>query len=473
MVVEIFHLRGLVVMKKVWVVMMSMLLLVVLAACSGNGDGEGNVDGNGVNGNVEQAQNGDSGNQDGELEPVVNSNASAEMEFDLGGRTLRFVSWWDMTIGEDNPDNIQKKANLEALMEKHNFKVENINIDFGEYQEKVVASLMAGEPLGDFVRMGKKYMIPSLVKRDMFWAVDEWTKNENVFVQAVTNEYSQFEGRGYGFNDQPNLITGVFYNRTLMNELGIKPLQEYVDENNWSWDAFIQVAKDVDRDSDNDGKIDIWGLAKGDLLDMALAANETDLVAGDKHNLDDPKAIEAFNFISRLATEQVVRPTEGGDWQEPRAFFVQGNTLMYPGAIYEANALMNDMADYDIGFVPFPMGPSASQYHAVENDVQFLTIPKSVEMPRELLYIFEKIHDIESIYDYRGQADLEKSLTDELDIKNARLVGDHMRVIDRQSFPNIPYDAFLEELRDGVSVSTVVEKYKSQIQAAIDEVYQN
>ena len=112
------------------------------------------------------------------------------MDFDLGGRTLTFVSWWDMSIPEDNPDNIQKKANLEALMEKHNFNVEYISIDFQEYQEKVVASLMAGEPLGDYVRMGKRYMIPSLVKQDMFWPVDEWTKNDNVFNQKVTNEYS-------------------------------------------------------------------------------------------------------------------------------------------------------------------------------------------------------------------------------------------------------------------------------------------
>ena len=101
---------------------------------------------------------------------------------------------------------------------------------------------------------------------------------------------------------------------------------------------------------------------------MALAANETDLVAGDKHNLDDPKTIEVFNFVSRIATEQVARPSEGGDWTEPRAFFVQGNVLMYPGAMYEASGLMQDMADYDIGFLPFPKGPSASTYHAVEPD---------------------------------------------------------------------------------------------------------
>ena len=462
-------------MKKLWIIMCVLFLSVVLVACGGNTDNVATTDpgkpGSEHPVDTDEEKSDDKGEETSSTSS--NPNASPEMDFDLGGRTLTFVSWWDMSIPEDNPDNIQKKANLEALMEKHNFNVEYISIDFQEYEEKVVASLMAGEPLGDYVRMGKRYMIPSLVKQDMFWPVDEWTKNDNVFNQKVTNEYSVFEGRGYGFNDQPNLITGIFYNRTLMNELGIKPLQDYVDEDNWNWETFIQVAKDANRDTNNDGQIDTWGLAKADVLDMALAANETDLVAGDKHNLDDPKAIEVFNFISRIATEQVARPSEGGDWTEPRAFFVQGNVLMYPGAMYEASGLMQDMADYDIGFLPFPKGPSASTYHAVEPDVQFLTIPKTVENPRELLYIYEKIHDIESIYDYPDQATLETLFYDEKDINNARIAGENMIVIDRQAYPSLPYYDFLGELQSGVSVSTVVEKYKAPFQAAIDEVWQN
>lgn len=462
-------------MKKLWIIMCVLFLSVVLVACGGNTDNVATTDPGEQGSETPVDTDEETSDETGEETSSTSSNpnASPEMDFDLGGRTLTFVSWWDMSIPEDNPDNIQKKANLEALMEKHNFNVEYISIDFQEYEEKVVASLMAGEPLGDYVRMGKRYMIPSLVKQDMFWPVDEWTKNDNVFNQKVTNEYSVFEGRGYGFNDQPNLITGIFYNRTLMNELGIKPLQDYVDEDNWNWETFIQVAKDANRDTNNDGQIDTWGLAKADVLDMALAANETDLVAGDKHNLDDPKAIEVFNFISRIATEQVARPSEGGDWTEPRAFFVQGNVLMYPGAMYEASGLMQDMADYDIGFLPFPKGPSASTYHAVEPDVQFLTIPKTVENPRELLYIYEKIHDIESIYDYPDQATLETLFYDEKDINNARIAGENMIVIDRLAYPSLPYYEFLGELQSGVSVSTVVEKYKAPFQAAIDEVWQN
>lgn len=451
--------------------MLCLVFVLVISACSGNskgGNSENNValeqPSDPVVPEVVPGEEGDTSN--------VNPNATPEMDFDMGGRTIKVVSWWDMTIGEDNPDSIKRKENLEALKAKHNFNMEYIAIDYGEYQEKVVASLMAGEPLGDIVRLGKTYTIPTLVKQDLLWPLDQYTKNENAFNQKVTNEYMQYEGKGYGFTeDQGNFIAGVFYNRTLMNQQGLKALQDYVNEDKWNWETFIQVAKEANKDTNNDGKLDTWGLAQGGLLDQALYSNETGLTNGDKQNLEDPKTIESLNFVSSIATGQFVRPTEGGDWTEPSQFFRQGNTLMYVGAGYEASGIKTDMADYDIGFVPFPKGPSASAYHTGEALFQSLTIPKSVKNPEQIMYIWEKINDIESMYDYPGQASLESNYTNEDDINNSRIAADGMVVLDHNTFPSFPYWDFLAELTDGNSVSSVVEKYKTTLQSAINEMY--
>ena len=450
-------------------------LLLLLAACSSGGgsSNDGNNASTGTSGN-ETAADTETGNEAVDETEDLEDDVyrTPEMDFDLGGKTIRIVSWWDMTIPEDNPDNIQRKQNLEALMAKHNFKVEYIAIDYGEYQQKVTASLLAGEPIGDIVRLGKTYTVPALVKQDLLWPIDEYTKNANAFNQKVTNEYFTYQGRGYGFSeDHANLVMGIFYNRTLMNQLGIKPLQEYVDEDNWNWDTFIQVAKDANRDTNNDGKLDTWGLANRGLLEFAIASNNTSLTKDDKQNLDDPKTLEALNFVSRLATEQVARPTEGGDLTEPGQFFRQGNTLMYAGALYELSGIQTDMPDADIGFVPFPKGPSATEYHSFEPRFQALTIPKAIPNPEQLLYIWEKINDIDSVYDYPAQGWYESLFTNEIDINNVRTVANNMLVLDHHTFPNLGYYDFEGELNSGVSVSTVVEKYKPVFQAAIDEVY--
>lgn len=458
--------------------MMALLfaMVLVLAACSGgNGtsnNGKGNEGNNGSN----------SGANNAATETPAASNAgntgedevysTPEMDFDLGGKTIKVVSWWDMTIPEDNPDNIQRKQNLDALMEKHNFKIEYVAIDYGEYQEKVTASLLAGEPIGDIVRLGKTYTVPTLVKQDLLWPIDEYTKNPVAFNQKVTNEYYTYEGRGYGFTEsQANLVQGIFYNRTLMNQLGLKALQDYVNEDNWNWETFIQVAKEANKDTNNDGKLDTWGLANSSLMDQALYSNNTGLTKGNNQNLDDPATLESLNFVSRLATEQVARPTEGGDWTEPGQFFRQGNTLMIAGALWELSGFQTDMPDYEIGFVPFPKGPNATDYHSAEALFQALTIPKSIENPEQLMYIWEKINDIDSMYEYPDQGWYETLFANEDDLNNAKMVAPNMIVLDHNTFPNLKYYDFIGELNSGVSVSTVVEKYKSTFQAAIDEVY--
>lgn len=459
--------------RKLMVLLLGLVLL--LAACSG---GSGNPS-SGTQETVESETNsgtdnatskepGETGNN-GEEEEVY---STPEMDFDLGGKTIKIVSWWDMTIPEDNPDNIERKKNLEELMQKHNFKVEYVAIDYGEYQEKVTASLIAGEPIGDIVRLGKTYTVPTLVKQDLLWPIDEYTKNPVAFNQKVTNEYYTYEGRGYGFTEnQANLVQGIFYNRTLMNQLGLKPLQEYVNEDNWNWDTFIQVAKEANKDTNNDGKLDTWGLANSSLMDHALYSNNTGLTKEDKQNLDDPATLESLHFISRIATEKIARPTEGGDWTEPGQFFRQGNTLMYAGALHELSGLKTDLPDYDIGFVPFPKGPNAMEYHSAEALFQALTIPKAVENPEQLLYIWEKINDIDSVYDYPDQASYETLFSSEDDLNNAKMVAPNMMILDHHTFPNLKYYDFVGELNEGISVSTVVEKYKSTFQAAIDEVY--
>ncbi len=453
--------------KRKSMVLVWCLILVLMASCSsGSGGGAANPDASGGN------SAGGSTDAPAKPDDKEESNTS-EMDFDMGGRTIKWVSWYDESIKEDNPDNIKKKQHLDELMKKHNFKMEYVMIDYSEYVNKVTSSLLAGEPIGDIIRMARPWMIPTLVKQDLFFAVDEYTKNQNVFIQQYTNDYSQFEGRGYGFRAGINgASSGIFYNRTLMGKLGLKPLQEYVNENNWNWETFIQAAKEANKDTNNDGKLDIWGLASASILVQALAANDANLVSEGKQNLEDPKTKETLDFISRLATEHIARPTEGGDWTEPGQFFRQGNTLMYAGSDYEMDGFKKDMPDLDIGFLPFPKGPSATEYRSHLTIPNYLTIPKAVEHPEQLVYIYEKINDIESIYDYPKQSTLETLFKNEDDIHNAKIAGEVINVVDgKDGYPSMPYYELVGEILEGNSVSTVIGKYKEPFQASIDEVW--
>ncbi|MBW5445212.1 extracellular solute-binding protein [Cohnella sp. CFH 77786] len=460
-------------MSKKWVVLLVGLMLIFsLAACGSGSNSAGSTNTPSQAASSDPAATNASEETNVAEEDAVDSNGTPEMDFDMGGKTIKVVAWYDKSIKEDNPDNIQRKKNLEALEKKHNFKMEYVSVDWGEYQSKVTASLLSGEPIGDIVALGISYTIPTLTKQGLLWPVDEYTTNGKVFNQKIRNEMSQYNGKSYGFQaDLSNPWGGIYYNRTLMDKLGMKPLQEYVDNDQWNWDTFMQVAKEATRDTNNDGKLDTWGLTNFNFFTEALISNEADLVNGDKQSLDDPKTVEALNLVSRILTEKVARPQETGAWDEPGRFFRQGNVLLYPGPNWDIGNIKKDMENSDIGFLPYPKGPSASEYHYGTTEYEMLTIPKAVEHPERLIYIWEKIHDIDSVYDYPEQAGLEQNFTNEADINNALLTSKGYVLLKYGTFPKNPYFQILGDILNGESVSTVVEKYKAVTQSAIDEVY--
>ena len=456
-------------MKKLRLVVL-LILMLVIAACGGT-DKDSNADKDPVDTDTTEEVE-DVEDEDEAEEDEVDYYQTPEMDFDLGGKTIKVVAWWDMEITGEDPDSVQARENLEALKEKHNFDIEYIAIDFGEYQERITASLLANEPIGDLIRVGKKYTIPSFAQQDLIWAVDEWVKNPNAFNLQYTEEVFQHEGRGYAFTDaKANIVQGIFYNRTLMEELGLKPIQEYVDEGTWNWETFAEVVESANQDTNNDGNIDTWGLANPSVLERALAANDAALTDADKQTLDNPATIEALEFAAEIF--KIARPTEGGDWTEPEQFFRQGNTLFITGPDYIYKGIVKDMPEYDIGFIPFPIGPSADGYRTYEADIQAIAIPKVVENPEQLIYIWEKIFDIHSIYDYPGQASLESMFSNEDDIENARLVTERLNVLDHFTFDNAVFWSFQAELLDGTPISTLIESHAPAFQAAIDDVYGN
>lgn len=455
--------------RSIFLVVCCLMLLVATACGGGQNNNNGNSNSNG-NEAKSPANNEQNSMNDADIDEILAE--SPELDFDLGGRVIRWVSHYDESIKGDTPDGVKRVENLQYLQEKHNFTLEFVQIDLGEYQDKVIASILAGQPLGDLVRMMRGMMIPQLVRQDLFWPSEDLITKRSVFVEDAF-KYSEYKGVSYGFQSGINASArGVIYNRTLMNELGLKPLQEYVDEDNWNWDTLLHVIKEANVDTDNDGKIDRWGLANAPFNFIMASNTGANFVIDGKSGLEDPRTVEVLNFMSTLATENLVRPSEGGDWTEPFQFFLQGNTLLYFGADYEMDTINNDMSDYDIGFLPTPKGPSATGYHGFVTTPSFMTIPKHVSDPENVMYIYEKIHDIVSVYDYPHQPAFETRFSTDYDIANAKYTVDSVRFVDTtDSVPGMPYGEIIEDINNGVPVSTVIETYKAAVESAVNEIW--
>ena len=124
----------------------------------------------------------------------------------------------------------------------------------------------------------------------------------------------------------PFYVTSMLlaYNKDLLRKFGAPdPWEKW--NGKWTWDDFLSVAKQVTRPAGGEYAGGSWGLAMDgngvDNIDrnyqvlMTSNGGETYDVDKMRYTLDDPKTIEAYDFMVKLVNEQKVMlgPTEAAD----------------------------------------------------------------------------------------------------------------------------------------------------------------
>jgi len=457
--------------KRYLLLALSVVFAFTLAACGG-----GN--------NNDNASPSASASASPSPEPSANAEPSEEpsaspdeLEFDLGGRTITIAAWWDAKPAGNTPAEQQILANIDELQKKFNFTLKFENVAYDQIAEKTSSSVLAGQPFADIVRLTRGMAFPGLIGKDIIQPIDDTLTASGAerekFVGEIFENIAKFNGKLYGWGDNPYFdYSGILYNRTLLQKLGLKDLNEYVKDGVWTWDTFKDVAKQATQ-GDNFGFVDF----SSDLLDFALASNNVDLIdlVNKKQTLDDPKTLEAMQFTQEVMNADIFPEGNRSDWQYPGPAFRKGNVLMYAAFNWMTQGVKQDMGDVDIGFVPFPKGPSADEFYTNATDPNFWTIPKGVKDPEKVLYIFRKIYDVPPSEEYAGQNTLEASYTNQADIDNAIEASKHLKVMDYKLLMSIYSNDFYpmvdEIVPQKISPATAVESRKSIFQKAIDDSF--
>ncbi len=454
-------------------VLLVFTLVFILAACSGGNNG---ADGNNANNSSENTKVNVNEEPAEVVDEVVVPDPMESLDF--GGETITMAAWWDATPQPDTPENQQIIANIAELEQKHNFKLEFVAVNYDEIGPKFTESTLAGDPFAEFVRLERRWYVPTAINSDLVLALSDFVEldGSNVaFGDESQISGGTFGGKVYGFAGDTGGF-GMYFNRALLNELGLPNPHDLVAKGEWTWEAFMDMAKKATVDSNNDGKPDTWGaVAKDeDLLGILVASNDSNLVdlSAGKELLSDPKTVEALEFYQSLFTNKVVKLNV--EWSDYVKNYSEGNVLFFPGANWEASRVKEQLAEKDFGYVPFPIGPKSSQFRAFNAQMNMWVMPKNVKNPEQLIYIFGKIFNIESTEDFPGQNGYELAFNHEEDIMSAKLNRENVVVFDHKGVPGFPDVAIMADLiHNNVPAATVVETYKGQVQAAIDELLKN
>jgi len=241
-------------------------------------------------------------------------------EYDLGGRTIKIAGHSAEGMRQYFTDG-EGRGRLELVEEAFNCKIEFVQIDWDGAENRILASIVAGDPVGDLIYISNRWL-PLLAGNGALLPLDDILTEEYYASlpgshQRMRELYSSYQGKAYGISVngsyQRNMdigsAQGWIYNRDMFVAAGLPTPNELQNEGKWNWETMKELAIALTQDIDGDGVVDIYGV--GARLDpwpieqeMAVYANGGGImkfVDGKAvYAMNDPEAIEAIEMWKEL-----------------------------------------------------------------------------------------------------------------------------------------------------------------------------
>jgi ABC-type glycerol-3-phosphate transport system substrate-binding protein len=315
----------------------------------------------------------------------------------MGGVTIG--NWWsDYDVNTVVPKSDYDERLLDyrkKLLTENNIVIRDKNIaSWGEMAQIAAISIMAGKPAAQVIVLQPNWAL-SMYQQNLLYPVSdnrvvklnstspiEWNKTVNDTFTFNKKIYAF--AAGYGGSLHAEVLV---WNKRLFREAGLDPNLPYdlQKSGKWTWDEFLNISKKLTRDTNNDGKIDIYAMPRDlstEILDAFISSNGAMYVGRDPKTgklfnaTNKPEFIEAVQFFLKLRDEGVMMPRpEGSEWNWHIPAFNDGKVAMRIDAQYIVNGDLQNMKD-DWGMVLPPKGKRAKNY-TVFTDENVMVVPST------------------------------------------------------------------------------------------------
>ncbi|MBR5288492.1 MAG: hypothetical protein IKU34_07890 [Clostridia bacterium] len=201
---------------------------------------------------------------------------------------------------------------------------------------------------------------------------DKWNASTVGFMTKAGGVYGVATG-----NSEPRQC--LFFNKRVLEEAGIdwETIYDMQAEGTWTWAAFEDMLKQINKDTDNDGILDIYGMTgnNSDLYLMGAFSNGGTFFAFDEAGkltitANSDETLEGLAWAKEIWANYGYQQPADGSWDYFKDAWKQGFCGFYMYQTYGGfndNSEMADMAD-EWGCVAFPMGPKGTTYLSVTSD---------------------------------------------------------------------------------------------------------
>ena len=294
--------------------------------------------------------------------------------YDFGGMTIRLADYWSSSKGvsHDKVTSTQEEDTQKFrkfICYTNNMDFDQVGVGNWDTHPQTVSNFCFVGGDENYVFFVDNRSIGSGLKAGMFydlnkfksvdWKAEKWAKS--------TFDLCSKNGGIYACRHiPPEPRGGLYFNKRLLREANIDPDSIYDMQKNgtWTWSSFEKVLKATTRDVDNDGVIDVYGMASGsvDFATLAVQSNGSTFIGKDNagkyfSKIGDEKTTEAMVWVQKMVQNYEKPMPEGANWDWMYACFKNGETAFCCHQAYFAKELENVIDDY--GFVAFPLGPNS------------------------------------------------------------------------------------------------------------------
>ena len=303
---------------------------------------------------------------------------------DLGGMEIIIRDWWSGDPAEPTNDYEEARDEYrEWIQETYNFTIKQQAIsDWGSTPQDFVDYATTGDDNNYVFILRDDPAITSAMASGLMYDLSTLDCLDFSAPKFMRNKLHQQYSKGdeiyamyAGFSEAR---TGVYFNKRLLTDAGIDPesIYDMQADGTWTWDKFDELMGQVQRDTDNDGILDVFGLTlnEGVMTTAAVFSNNGSYVGKDAngyfYNLESPETTEALKWTVDMFTkydqhDPDVDPATGEapQWDYYKQEFINGQAAFMVEDEYAGTPgnFLQDMED-EIGFVMFPKGPQGKDY---------------------------------------------------------------------------------------------------------------
>jgi len=258
-----------------------------------------------------------------------------------------------------NPNDENQWQNIvieEFKQEYPDVEVEFVVAGWDGWMTRVLSSISANDPI-DVINDGANNN-PMFAMRGITQPLNDYIDLENPNLHINTmDEVFKYNDKYYVAATETNVCV-IFYNKTMFQNAGIADPMELYEKGEWTFDTFIEVAKQL---TDTSGEKKQWGFATNYPY-IFLGSNQTSILKLDDNfkyelNINDPAVRRVLEMVGDGWHNSGWYGWEGDPWST----FYKGEAAMLGDFqnidIQMIKARDYGLVDFEYGAAPMPIGP--------------------------------------------------------------------------------------------------------------------